>query len=187
MMAMRGDRMPAEMGGERPERERMEGMQRERPDPEMMRKAFERTLDELEILGPGEDDRKRISVEEAEGLEISVRNETGLLTYELQIPLKSLGKSSYAVGATAGALVGIGLEVPKPDMDEMRDMMKGRGGGMSPGGRQPGGRPPGGGRPGGMGGGRGGMGMRSGRRSQIPDGLKIWAKLQLAASPDSVE
>jgi hypothetical protein len=184
MMAMGGDRMPAEMGGERPDRERMEGMQRERPDPEMIRKAFEQTLDELEILGPGEDERMRILVEEAEGLEISVRNETGLLTYELRIPLQSLGENSYAIGTTAGALIGVGLEVPKPDMDEMKNMMKGRGGGgRLPGGGQPGGRPPGG-MGGGMGGGRGGMGMRGGSRPNMPDGLKIWAKLQLASNPN---
>jgi hypothetical protein len=192
MMAMRGERMPPEGGGERPDRWHLEGMQGERPDPDLMREAFERTLDELEILGPGEDDRKRILVEKAEGLEIRVRNETGLLTYELQVPLQSLGEGSYAVGTTAGALIGIGLEVPKPDMDEMRDMMKGRGrGGMPPGGGQPGGQPPGGGRTGGMtgsrGGGRGGMGMRGGRGPQIPDGLKIWAKLQLAANPNELE
>jgi hypothetical protein len=186
MMAMRGEGMPTEKSGESPERGRMEGMQREKPDPEMIRGAFEKTLDELEILGPGDNDRRRIKVEEADGMEISVRNETGLFTYEIQIPLRSLGENSYAIGASAGALIGIGLEVPKPDMDEMRNMMKGRGGGMSPGGGRPGGRPPGG-MGGGKGGGRGGMGMRAGRRTQMPDGLKIWAKLQLAAGPDSVE
>jgi len=180
MMAMGRDKMSAEMGGERSDREEMDRMQREKPDPEMIRKAFEQTLDELEILGPGEDERKRIKIEGAEVLEISVRNRTGLLTYEIQIPLQSLGENSYAIGTTAGALIGVGLEVPKPDMDEMRDKMKERGdGGMSPGG----GRPPGGGQPGGMGGGRGGMGMRGGSRPQIPDGLKIWVKLQLASNP----
>ena len=184
MMASRGERMLAEMGGERPDQGQMEGMQRERPDPEKIRKAFEKTLDELEIIGPGDGDRKRVLVEEVEGLEISVRNETGLLTYELRIPLQSLGEESYAIGTTAGSLIGIGLEVPKPDMDEMKNMMKGRGGGMPPGGGQPGGRPPGGGKPGGMGGGRGGMGMRGGGRPQMPDGLKIWAKLQLASNPN---
>jgi hypothetical protein len=189
MMAMDEDRLPGEMGGERPDRDRMEGTQRERPDPDMIRKAFEKTLDELEILGPGKDERKRILVHEAEGLEISVRNETGLLTYELRVPLESLGGNSYAIGTTAGALIGVGLEVPKPDMGEMRHMMKGGGGGgMPPGGGRPGDMPPGGeqpgGRGGGMGGGRGGMGMRGGGRPQMPDGLKIWAKLQLASNPN---
>ncbi|MFC2164656.1 hypothetical protein ACFLT2_06650 [Acidobacteriota bacterium] len=185
MVAMGRDRMPTEMSDERPDRERMEELQRERPDPEMIRKAFEQTLDELEILGPGKDERKRIKIEGAEGLEIRVRNETGLLTYELKVPLQSLGENSYAIGATPGALIGVGLEVPKPDMDEMRDMMNGRGGGMTPGGGQPGGRPPGGGQPGGMGGGkgggRGGKGRGGGSRPRMPDGLKIWAKLQLAS------
>ncbi len=176
MRTMHGDKMPAEMGEERPDRERM---QKERPDPEMIRRAFEETLDELEVLGPGKNERKRIYIEEAEGLEIRVRNETGLLTYELRIPLLSLEENSYAIGTTAGALISLGMEVPKPDMGEMQDMRKGRGGG---------GMPPGGGRPGGMGGGkgggRGGMGMRGGSRPQMPDGLKIWAKLQLASNPN---
>lgn len=179
MMALRRGRMPAEMGEERQDRERLEEMQREKPDPEGIREAFDQSLDELEILGPGKDDRKRMSVEEVEGLKINVRNKSGLLTYELQIPLQTSGENSYAVGTSAGALIGVGLEIPKPDMDEMRDKMKGgRGGGMPPGGGKPGGMPPDGGRPGGM---VGGMRMPGGRQFRMPDGLKIWAKLQLAS------
>jgi len=184
MMALRGDKLPGTMDREKSDRERMEDMQNARPDPKRIREAFDQTLDELEILGPGDNDRQRLSVEDTEGLKAQVRNKTGLLIYELQIPLQSTGGNSYAVGTTAGALIGVGLEIPKPDRDKMQDMRKaGRDGGMPPGGGQSGGRPPGGGRPGGMGGRRGGMGMPGGRQFRMPDGLKIWARLQLAAGP----
>jgi len=66
-------------------------------------------------------------------------------------------------------------------MDEIRDKMKGRRRYAPPGGGKPGGMPPGGGRPGGMG---GGMRMPGGRQFQMPGGLKIWARLQLASNPN---
>ena len=62
------------------------------------------------------------------------------------------------------------LEIPETDRDEMRDAMQGRMGGQ-------GGMPPGG-----PGGGMSGMGRRGGQRPKMPNGLDVWASLQL--SPD---
>ncbi|MBN1223551.1 MAG: hypothetical protein JXB23_09895 [Candidatus Aminicenantes bacterium] len=175
MQAMRRERMPMD------QEKRPEWKEGERPDPQQMREAFEQGLKELEIVGPGKDELRRISVDEAKGLTVKVRNETGLLVYELRIPLRSADPDTFAIGTSAGALIGVGMEVPKMDMNKMKDMMGGRGrmpGGMPPEGGRPGGMTPGG-RPGGMGG-RGGTGMRGGMPN-IPDGLKIWAKLQLSS------
>jgi hypothetical protein len=58
--------------------------------------------------------------------------------------------------------MGIGFESPKLEMERPMGM---RGGGMPGGGRMPGG---------------GGMGMRGGM-PQMPQQLKIWAKVQLAS------
>lgn len=135
-------------------------------DREKMRQAFEESLDELEILGPG-GTKQRIPVEEAKGLEIIARNETGLFVYELKVPLKPDEEHPFAIGTRAGAAIGVGLEIPETDMDEIREEMQGRMGrqGVMP--------------PGGVGG-MGGMGRRGGQRPKIPNGLDVWASLQLA-------
>jgi len=173
MQAMRGERKSMDEG------DMPVGPERVRPDPEKIREAFERTLGELEILGPGEDNRQRIPVERAKGLSVNARYETGLLIYELKVPLHSDDPDVIALGSSAGALLGVGMEVPKMDLNKMKNMrgrMGGRPGGMPPGGGRPGGRP------GGIGGSRG-MDMLGGVRG-IPDGLKIWAKLHLAFQPE---
>jgi hypothetical protein len=136
-------------------------------DRKKMREAFEKSLADLEILGPG-GAKQRIPVEEVKGIEIKVRNQTGLFVYELKLPLKSDEEHPYAVGANAGAAIGVGLEIPEVDMDEMRNAMRDKMGGQ-------GGMPPGGGR-----GGMGGMGRRGGQRPKMPNGLDVWASLQLS-------
>jgi hypothetical protein len=142
-------------------------------DREKMREAFEKSLVDLEILGPG-GAKQRIPVEEAKGLEIKVRNETGLFVYELKLPLGSDEEHPYAVGASAGDSIGVGLEIPETDMDEMRKEMRERMDGQ-------GGMPPGGGM-GGMGGRGSSMGRRGYQKPKMPNGLDVWASLQLASN-----
>jgi hypothetical protein len=142
-------------------------------DREKMRKAFEESLADLEILGPGSA-KQRIPVEEAKGIEIKVRNETGLFVYELKMPLKYDKDHPYAIGTSAGAKIGVGLEIPKIDKDEIKNAMQG---GM----RGQGAMPPGG-LGGGMGGMGGGMGRRGGRMPKMPNGLDVWASLQLSSN-----
>jgi hypothetical protein len=139
-------------------------------DREKMRQAFEESLADLEILGPG-GRTKRISVKEAHGIKIKVRNETGLFVYELKVPLKPDDESPYAIGADAGTAIGVGLEVPEIDKDEMKKAMQDRMGGAGM-------QPP----PGGMGGMGGGMGRPGGQRPKMPNGLDVWASLQLASN-----
>lgn len=138
------------------------------PDPERFREAFEKSLAELEILGPGEDVRKRIPVEEARGIEIDMEASSGMLVYELKVPLLFSDQHPYAVGAEAGDSIGIGLEIPKMDRKTIRRAMSERTGERMPGG-------------GGMGGRAGRMGMRGGRRPQMPSGLKVWVAVRLAS------
>ncbi len=141
-------------------------------DQERMRERFEKSLKDLEILGPRKNQQKKIPVDEAKGIEVIVDPSGGLLVYELRVPLQHSEQHPYAVGAEAGDSIGVGLEIPKMDMNALRKRV---------GGRRPGGiGMPGGGRPGGMGG-RGGMEMPGGRSPQTPKGLKVWAKVQLAS------
>jgi hypothetical protein len=166
-----GIRFPLGMqGGERP----MGGLPREQ-DQEEMTKKFERTSTELEILGPGKDEVKKMAVKDAEGIEIELKASTGLIVYEIKIPLASSKENPYAVGAAAGDKIGVGLDSPKPQMKRssgMRGMpgMGGRGGGS-------------------RGGGMGGMSGRrmpgGGMQPGMPKELKIWANVQLASDSNS--
>jgi hypothetical protein len=160
--------------GMREAREQMDFMRTQEGglDREKMRQAFEESLADLEILGSG-GAKQRIPVEEAHGIEVKVRNETGLLVYELKIPLQSDEEHPYAVGANAGNAIGVGLEIPEIDKDEMKRVMEERMGGA--------GMPPGGGM-GGMGGMGGGMGRRGYQKPKIPNGLDVWASLKLSSN-----
>jgi len=169
-----GIRFPLGMkGGERPTGESL----REQDQEEMIKK-FEQSLTELEILGPGKDEVKRIAVKDAKGIEIELRASTGLLVYEIKIPLTPSEANPYAVGAKAGDSIGVGLESPKIQMKRPSDT-RGSEGMPGMGGR-------GGGDRGGDMGGMGGRGMPGeGMRPGMPKELKIWVKVQLASDSNS--
>jgi hypothetical protein len=139
---------------------------------EQFQERFEEAMTELEILGPGKDESKRMSVEEAKGINIIVRPLSGMLVYELKVPLRQSEEHPYAVGAKPGDTIGIGFLSPK--------QQAGRQGGRMGGGW------PGGGR-GGFGGMPGGRGMPGGGRMYgMPRTIKVWAVVQLAAGNSSV-
>jgi hypothetical protein len=132
---------------------------------------FEESLSELEILGPDEDDRFRLGVMGARGIEVDAAISSGTLVYELKVPLKTSERYEFAIGAEAGGVVGVGLETGEFDREMMRERM---GGSRPPGGM--GGRRGGGGRGGSRGGGFGGG------RPEMPEPLNVWATVQLATS-----
>ncbi|MDP2913843.1 MAG: hypothetical protein Q8O91_00145, partial [Candidatus Aminicenantes bacterium] len=125
------------------------------------------SMNEFEIVRSEKEPVQRMEFSQAKGLEIKVASSTGLIVYEMKIPLVQSGQDPVAVGSVPGKTVGIGFETGKVDVSKMP---RGNRGGM-PGGGGAGGRPPMGG-----GGASGGMGMRGG----IPDGLKVWALVQLS-------
>ena len=154
-------------------REMPMGPREEELDQEKIQEFFEKSLTELEILGPRKDEKRRIQVKDLKGIEMAIDASGGLLVYELKVPLLHSEKHPYAVGAKAGDLIGIGIEVPKMDLSEMRKKMEER---------MPGGMGTPGGRGGGMGRRLGGPG---GRRPDISDGLKVWVAVELASERGS--
>src|SRR5262245_47972512 len=133
----------------------------------------------VEIVGPGQDDRRRVELAAMRSLQVARSQAAGTLTIELQVPLQPNDASEYAIGARAGSLIGLGFETPKIERPE---------------GPPPNAHGGGGGRPGGMGGhgGRGGGGgMGAGRGGPPPGGhgpdgqferaapLKYWTTVQL--------
>ena len=150
------------------------GMRRDEQSMERSRQARRRPMFELEILGPGKDEVKKMPIAEAKGIDIIVEFSSGMLVYELKVPLIQSEQHPYAIGAEAGSSVGIGLETSKMERSAMRRQMSGGRGG--------------GGISGGMRGGAGGRGMSGGRRSpQKRQPLKIWAVVQLASNNSAVK
>lgn len=153
--------------GERQDRRKRPGgvpnkEKRDEADIEELRQARMKRMAELEIFGPEKEKSVRMPVEKAKGIYINVKLSSGMLVYEIKVPLERSEEYPYAVGTKAGNLVGIGLETSKIERQNVRRSMGGRTGGM-------GGR-------GGAGGTRGG-----GMRPQMPKPLKIWAVVQLAS------
>ncbi len=144
-----------------------------------LQQVFMEAQTALEILGPGEDDVRRVLLAEAPDLFVTAGVSSRGLVYELRIPLATSDTQPYAIGTTAGAVVGLGMETPEMDMSAMRERRSGPpGGGGMPGGGggMPGGGMPGGGMRGGPGGGAGG------ERPKMPEPLKVWTKITLAAA-----
>ena len=141
-----------------------------------LQKMLVESQKEIEIFGPGKDEKIKMSVEEAEENGIKVRigySSKENLVYELKVPLLRNVSRPYFIGTESVKVVGIGLESGKMDTSQMGK----RSGGM--GGRD------GGGMGGGMGGGHGGMGGgrgggRGGMRQQTTEPIEIWLKTELA-------
>jgi uncharacterized membrane protein YgcG len=122
----------------------------------------------FEILGPKDDDRRRIDRTTTRAIQIERGFDEGLLALELQVPLMTNDGAPYAIGARSGQLIGLGFETPKIERPEELppDARGGRGG------------------RGGFG--RGGHGGGGGRRGgggemQHAERLNVWTTVQLAA------
>jgi hypothetical protein len=140
--------------------------------------------DRLVVLGPDKNDRHDLAFDEAPGIEAKIGESTGVLVYEMRVPLAKSDIQPYAIGAKPDAMIGVGLETPEIDRSAMRP-----GGGGGEGGGGYGGRGGGGGGFGGRGGGMGGRGGYGGRGGgmggggrgfEMPKPLKLWSVVQLA-------
>jgi len=152
-------------------------------DLQKLEENFATSLAEIEILGPDKEDKRRLARKATTGIEVDAKLASGTLVYEIKIPLAKSDRYPYAIG-TADKIIGVGVETPEVNMEEMRAQMRERGGMGGGRGGMGGGRGGMGGSRGGMGGGRGGMGggrgggMPGGR--EMPEPLKAWAKVTLA-------
>lgn len=148
--------------GRRPDAERGE----EEPDAgELPGRRPEIRADEIEILGPGRDEKSRMPLNRLKGIEISMGMESGILVYELKVPLAKTADIPYAASAAPGGFLGVGFESSKIDLSSVLS----GGGRMTPriGGRMPG---------------RGGMmGGRGVQNIDLPERFKLWLKAHLAA------
>lgn len=139
-------------------------------------RAFTQELSVLEIVGPNNQDRRRVSIDSMPGVDVKVSGEKDWFVYELRIPLAGSDQYPLAIDARPGQNVIVRLELEGPDMK----VMSGRGPGRDrgEGGHGDWGR---GGSPG------GGMGRRGpgehGGAGQAPEQFDVSAKVQLAPAP----
>ncbi len=190
-LGMRGPGMPPRDGGpSRDPRGARPEMSMERPLAD-----FGAIGDTLEIIGPGENERRRAPIENDLGLSVVRYRNTGAERYEYIIPLKASNGTPYAIDSDTGRVISVGFEVAESGKDGMERGPR-PGGGMRGGGDGPGGGMPGGddgfGGPGGAGpGGRGGNGGPRGRgrpsgtsNDEASSGpIKIWVKVKLEGQP----
>jgi hypothetical protein len=136
-------------------------------------RLVEQSLQDLEILGPGKEDRNLLSTVQVPGLNVKLGGSQGSAIYELRIPLQKTKEHPYAVGVTAGSTVKLAIQTGKFEREGRPESE--RGGGMRGGRRRGGGGPPPEGLP--PGGGRRYGGRDGGSR---PEPLDYSATVKLA-------
>jgi hypothetical protein len=127
-------------------------------------------LRNLEVLGPGKNDRRKMPVQSAEGIQAKADYANEVFACELRVPYIESNRYPYSVRAGSARMITVGFETPEHDI-RVRDLA-----GSTD-----------------MGGGSGG-GRRGGRSSGSSSGtdperisgeqgpLKVWADVQLASS-----
>lgn len=87
----------------------------ETPGGEERERFAEQALQDLEILGPGKNDKNLFSIVQAPGISVKVRTSQVSSVYELKVPLKKSSEHPYAIEAIAGSTVKIDIETGKFD------------------------------------------------------------------------
>ncbi len=142
----------------------------EESDMEILQRVFLLSLNELEILGPDRTDVRRINKTEAKGVDVAMSVSSGLLVYELKVPLINSPEQAFAINVQPGRSFGIGIETSPQSRDKEQLSRPSRTGGM---GRPGSGGNPGMGRTGGM------SQMPGGGGPAIPKNLKLWLSVSL--------
>lgn len=131
---------------------------------------------ELEMLGPGKDDRHKMQIMETGGILARYNITVNSFVYELRVPFTEGDQYPFAIRSKVGSVIGLGLEAgqsrvqrrPAENGEERGDRESGEGG--EEGGIE------GGGMRGGHGG-RGGFGQGGTRETSGP--LDLWMRVQL--------
>jgi hypothetical protein len=144
-------------------------------DPSKLSESFDETVKEMMVIGPHDQSWRRAPVGTVDGIETAAKVDPNMLVLEFKVPVTNDGQYGYGLGALPGDVIGLGVETPKIDVEDMREQMRAAGGGGGRGGE-------GGGMGGGMAGDRGGGRPSGGRRQEIPDPIKVWTRVHLAAT-----
>lgn len=116
---------------------------------------------EVEIIGPGELDKTRLTLYELSGIAVKLTHQHDGMFYELKVPLMASDQTPYGINAKAGRPISILLETGDFKKPEFK-------GGMPGGGRQRGGGMP-------------GEGSQMGMRPELPKKMKVLFKTTLSS------
>jgi hypothetical protein len=150
--------------------------------------------DQMELIGPTDDDRLVVRVSSSGPVQASMRDDAGVMVIELRLPLAPTDAHPLAIEARPGRPIALGFETELP---RMRRGSSRRGGGLRGGGEGERGGEPGEGDHGGFGGGggwggRGGGGVgpgggmgrgMEGERSVTARPIRTWVRVHLALAP----
>ena len=135
-----------------------------RENPEELQRLIDVAQRQLEIRGPGEGERHRLSERDVPGIEVHLGYADGTLTYELKVPLQKSKEHPYAVQADMTKPLSVCFET-----GDLAEAMKGQPAVSNPS------RNAGGGR-----GGRQVGGTGQGLAGDMPEPLKHWVTVHLA-------
>lgn len=147
---------------------------------------------ELEILGPGKDDRHKMQVMETGGIQANANLAGNSFVYEIRVPYSEA--YPFSIKTKPASVIGLGLETAQAGTSGKGQPRGGKGGGLKGGGEgggmgggSEGGGVGGGGYGGGSGGmrggGRGGRGGSGQKGSETTESLDIWIKVPLIGQP----
>jgi hypothetical protein len=74
---------------------------------------FQESWQQIEIIGPGKEERYTALIEaiEKDGISVKMGSEKGYFVYELKVPLTESEQHPYYIGVNKNNLIGMGLEV----------------------------------------------------------------------------
>jgi hypothetical protein len=133
-------------------------------NPVELQRLIEAAQRQLDILGPGTNERRRIADKQEKGLDVHLGFADGTLTYELKVPFHMTSEQAVPLSADPSKPLTIGLETGDYS-DAMRAQLSGS---SRPAGGSGGGR-----------GGRGGGQTPGGMGSDTPEPLKHWLIVHL--------
>ncbi len=145
---------------------------------------FDLIPSELEILGPGKNDRHRMQIMETGGIQAKYDVKVNSFVYELRVPFTQGDRYPFTIRSKVGNVIGLGLETSqeKPQRKEQSTSEGGREGEAGDSGDE-GGFGRGGARGGGRGTERGGRGQAGVRESTGP--LDIWMQVKLVPNEET--
>lgn len=119
---------------------------------QMLGRFLDRIPPQIELLGPGADERYRVSLVQTSGINVRLGRSQDALVYELKVPLKKSDQSPWALNIDPTKPLGIGLETSEPSRDRLQSQRAqaaparggrgGRGGGGGATAANPGQEPP---------------------------------------------
>jgi hypothetical protein len=80
------------------------------PDIDVLGIALQRIRPEMELLGPGKDERRRVTIGQVGGINARLGRQQDLLIYELKVPLKFSPDHPWSIEVVPTNALSIGLE-----------------------------------------------------------------------------